>query len=82
MPPAWQRLGAIDEMGVPSIAFNQQHEAFLFWFLRTSDEVMPRSQEGRPTTTNVTRKIQIEKEDDWMRISERLAVRVCMVGLR
>ena len=46
-------------LGVPSIAFNQQHEPFPFWFLRTSDEVMPRSQESRPRTTNVTRKIRI-----------------------
>ena len=49
---------------MPLIAFNQQHEPFLFWFLRTSDEVMPRSQERRPRTTNVTKKIQREKEDD------------------
>ena len=55
---------------------------FHFVFLHTSDEVVPRCQEGKPRTTNVTNKIPTEEEDDWTWILKRVAVRVCIVGLQ
>ena len=68
--------------GVLSVAFNQQHEPFsVLVFAHLSDEVMPKSQEGRPRTANVTRKIRTEKEDDWTWISKRVAVRIMLAWL-